>query len=170
MAVIEHQPVGWGYTKLKGVEWPWVRCRCGWESAAGLRWWEDVGEALDEHLSACRAAAAADARRERWRGRVRSRKGGSGRLLAGNSPVLMALAAVAMLVGLPAASGRVRPAGNDVKARMLLDAVFAGDDARECQAQDWPVTPKCMGTALGAMRIVGRHWLVERVEPVPQGY
>lgn len=33
-----------------GHQCPFIACTCGWESGAGLRWWEEVGEEYDEHL------------------------------------------------------------------------------------------------------------------------
>jgi hypothetical protein len=50
-----HAPVEWGYGHLTGH--PYVMCACGWESSATPRWWQDVGEELDEHIARARRLA-----------------------------------------------------------------------------------------------------------------
>jgi len=57
-----HGPVTMGYSNLGfsayGHQCPFVECACGWESSPGLRWWQDVGEELVEHMAAMKPDAA----------------------------------------------------------------------------------------------------------------
>ncbi len=50
-----HAPIEWGYGQL--TKQPYVTCACGWESSAVPRWWQDVGEELDEHIARARRLA-----------------------------------------------------------------------------------------------------------------
>jgi hypothetical protein len=55
-----HHPATFGYSRLgfemNGHDSPFVECVCGWGSSPNLRWWQDVGEELDAHLKAMKAA------------------------------------------------------------------------------------------------------------------